>query len=306
MSAPAAFLAVCGHTNLDIQLRVQELPTAGSSSPVLDRRTVRGGTAANVARHAGALGVPTRLWSRVGDDFPGDWRDAFESDGTDLSFMDFVRGGRTPTCYVLTDLVDEQAYCMDQGPMANMADHPPDERLIAGLTGWLHLCTGDPRAYLGLAAHAEHLGLGVALDPGQELAYMYDARIFERLLEHANMLFVNRHELDVALKMMNYGDPVQLLDHVDGVVVTEGANGATLYRDEGRPVHVDAFPVDRVVDPTGAGDAMRAGWYAALQVGIGQKEALRWGMAAASVIVQHAGPQDHVVTPRDMQRLLRD
>jgi adenosine kinase len=97
---------------------------------------------------------------------------------------------------------------------------------------------------------------------------------------------------------------VQLLDHVDIVVVTHGAKGASLYRDGGRAQHLDAFPVERVVDPTGAGDALRAGWYAALQVGLGFDEALRWGQAAASIVVQHPGPQDHVLRPDELKRVL--
>lgn len=299
----APFLAVCGHTNLDLQLQVKELPKPGQSVLVLDRRTVWGGTACNIARHAAGLGVGVRLWSRVGDDFPAHWRDALERDGVDLAHLDVARGGRTPMCTILTDLLDRQCYAMDQGAMGDMAAHPPADALLDGLApgGWLHVATGDPLAYASLADRARSRGVLVALDPGQEISFQYDARSFEGMLGLADALFVNEHELRVACDFLGYGAPEQFLDHVDTVVVTRAAKGATLYRSKGKPSQSPAFPVPRVVDPTGAGDAVRSGWYAALAEGRAMEQALRWGMAAASIVIQHPGPQDHVVRRAELE-----
>ncbi|HJQ93638.1 MAG TPA: carbohydrate kinase family protein [Candidatus Thermoplasmatota archaeon] len=300
------FLAVCGHTNIDVQLHVKELPKAGQSVPVLDRRTVWGGTACNVARHAAGLGVGTRLWSRVGDDFPTNWRQALEDDGVDLAYLDVAKGGRTPTCTILTDLLDRQCYAMDQGAMATMAENPPRPALVDGLSagGWLHVATGDPLAYAGIATAARDAGVLVALDPGQEITFQYDARSFEDMLGLCDALFVNEAELRVACDFLGYGAPEQFLDHVDTVVVTRSEKGATLYRAKGKPAQVPAFQVPRVVDPTGAGDAVRAGWYAALSQGRPMEQALRWGMAAASIVIQHPGPQDHVVRRPELDAVL--
>jgi adenosine kinase len=303
---PVPFVAVCGHTNIDVQLQVKELPKAGQSVPVLDRRTVWGGTACNIARHLAGLGVGVRLWSRVGDDFPANWRDALLSDGVDLSFLDVAKGGRTPTCTILTDLLDRQCYAMDQGAMGQMAENPPDLSLVQGLAqgGWLHVATGDPLAYAKLADEARGQGVLVALDPGQEISFQYDGRSFEGLLDLSDALFVNEHELRVACDLLGYGAPEQFLDHVDTVVVTRAEKGATLYRAKGKPALVDAFPVRRVVDPTGAGDAVRSGWYAALAEGRSMETALRWGMAAASIVIGHPGPQDHVVRRAELMARL--
>lgn len=299
-------LAVCGHTNLDVQIMVQELPKAGQSAPVLERRTVWGGTGANIARHAAGLGVPVRLWSRVGTDFPAAWREALVADGVDLAYLDIDPAQRTPTCFVLTDLVDRQAYVMDQGPMATMAAHPPARHLVEGLGpgDWLHVATGDPKAYEALMEHARQQGLSVAFDPGQELRFLYDSRSFERLLERADLFFCNEAELQVAYGLMSYGDPEQLLDHVDAVVVTRGERGASLHRTRKKPVQLPANPVPRVVDPTGAGDALRAGWYAALRRGQDFEAALRWGQAAGAAKVQVAGPQSRALRLPDLSMLV--
>jgi sugar/nucleoside kinase (ribokinase family) len=58
------------------------------------------------------------------------------------------------------------------------------------------------------------------------------------------------------------------------------------------------------VDPTGAGEAMRAGFYAALSDGLDMEKALRWGQAAAAVKVQYVGAQEHVVRPEEIKAML--
>ncbi len=289
-----------GHANIDVQISLQDLPKPGQSHPVRHRRAVYGGTAANVAAHAASLGVPTTLWARVGPDFPPDWRERLEAAGLRLA-LDVDPERLTPTCFVLTDAQGHQAYCMDQAAMGVAAEHPPGPSLLDGMGegDWVHFCTGQPEAFMDLAAAARERGVRVALDPGQELRYVYTARSFERLLDRSDVLFVNEVELDVACRHLSYGDPVQFLDHVDTVVVTHGARGATLYG-PGKPAHVPAVPVEQVVDPTGAGDALRAGWYAGLHAGHDPATALRWGVAAGAVAVQHAGPQDRLVRVDDL------
>lgn len=304
-----AFLAACGHANLDVQIGVQDLPHAGASTPAVERRTVYGGTACNIARHAAGLGVPTRLWARVGGDFPPAWRDGLEADGVDLVHLDVEPDGRTPTCYIFTDAQKRQSYVMDQGAMAHATEHPPGPGFLEGLAvsgGWLHISTGPPEAYMALAQEAQKRGIHVAMDPGQELRFAYGALSFERLLDLSDTLFLNAVELDVALRYLSYGDPVQLLDHVDTLVITHGPDGAMLYQDGKKPHRAAAVQVPAVVDPTGAGDALRAGWYAALRDGQDAGTALHWGQAAAAIKIQHQGPQDHVLRRTELDASLAD
>lgn len=299
-------LAVLGHTNLDVQLMVKELPKVGASVPVLERRVVWGGTACNIARHAAGLGVQVRLWSRVGQDFPADWREALQDGGVDLQHLDVVAGAQTPTCFVLTDLMERQSYVMDQGPMAQAPEHPPSPQLLEGMGDgdWLHVSTGEPLAYAAIMKAARDAGIKVAFDPGQELRFLYDTRSFEGLLDLADVFFCNEAELRVGGDYLGYGSAEQLLDHVGSVIVTRGGKGASLYRVGKKTLHANAFAVPRVVDPTGAGDSLRAGWYAALHDDLPFEEALRWGQAAAAVKVQHAGPQGHVVRRTDVANVL--
>lgn len=289
------FLTVIGHTNIDVQLHVATMPGGGRSSPVQRRETVYGGTACNIARHASGLGVPTRLWSRVGDDFPTDWREALEEDGVELRF-DTPTGALTPTCFILQAPDGEHAFCMDQAAMRPPYDVP--DAILDGTT-WLHVCTGDPHSYFPLVEEAKKQGILVAFDPGQEIHFAYDEKTFFQMMEAADVMFLNHVELEKAFGFCSYGDPAQFLDHVDVLVVTRGEDGADLWTDAGK-VHVDAHKVD-VVDHIGAGDGLRAGWYAALHQGKDFGTALRNGVAAAAAVVGMKGPQPHALRPDDLQ-----
>lgn len=298
------FVLVLGHSNVDVQLQLKDLPRPGQSSPVLERRTVWGGTAANIALHAASLGAPTRLWSLVGPDFPAEWNTHLERAGVRLA-LDRVPASRTPTCFVLTDSLGAQSYCMDQGAMDLMTEHPPAPELLDSLagTGWVHIATGDPLVYAAIASEARQRGHAVALDPGQEMRFRYDATSLRGLLGLSDCLFVNEEELRVACLLLGLSSADELLPHVATVVVTRGAKGASLYRRGQKALHANAFTV-RPVDPTGAGDALRSGWYAALAQGLAMDVALRWGQAAAAVKVQHVGGQDHPVTRRELDAML--
>jgi sugar/nucleoside kinase (ribokinase family) len=276
-------LLVLGHSNIDVQIQLNHMPGPGVSSPVQSRRVVYGGTACNIARHAASMGVDVRLWSRVGADFPLDWMAALEEDGVKLAFDE---AGSTPTCFILTDADGEQSYMMDQGAMTPPYDVPLG--ILDGVTQ-LHICTGDPAAFLPIAKEAKRLGIPVAFDPGQEIHFAYDTKSFEALLNESNTFWCNEVELAKAYTFTRYADPVQFLDHVDKVIVTRGANGADIYTDTGVD-HIDAAPAN-VVDTTGAGDAFRAGFYAG-----GPKIAAK----VAAVVVGMQGPQPRAVTLTDI------
>lgn len=276
-------LLVVGHSNIDVQIQLNHMPGPGVSSPVQSRRTVYGGTACNIARHAASLGVDVRLWSRVGPDFPVGWLAALEEDGVKLVFEE---GDRTPTCFILTDADGGQSYMMDQGAMTPPYQVPTDA--LDGVTQ-LHIATGDPAAYIPLAKEANKRGIPVAFDPGQEIHFAYDSKSFETLLNEAHTFWCNEVELEKAFQYMRYGDPVQFLDHVERVIVTRGENGADIYTDNG----VEHVPcaMANLVDPTGAGDAFRAGFYAG-----GPAIAAK----VAAVVVGMQGPQPRAVGIEDI------
>jgi sugar/nucleoside kinase (ribokinase family) len=280
------FLCVYGHTNVDHLLALRELPERNTSANVLSKRSFFGGTGANMATMASALGVPTALVSYVGRDMPPEFRGLMEAKGVVLDELVEVEGQETPTVWIATDEREDQVALIFQGAMADMASYPlrtkGAEEALA-----VHLMTGSPDYYLRLLSQPCLLRKRRALDPAQEIHHVWDAPRFVKALGSVDMLFCNRNELATALRYTGRGSPEELLADVPVIVSTRGVEGVRIFtRDE--TLDVPAYRV-RVVDPTGAGDAFRAGFYAGLYHGKGWAECGALGCAAASFVVASPG-----------------
>lgn len=290
-----AHVALYGHVNLDRIYRLREMPRPNTTVEVAESHVHYGGTAGNIAAVAGKLGAPVKLASFVGTDFPSDYREHLERHGVDLTEVVTKPGYTTPTYWAFTDPDGNALGVIDQGPMRDLLNF---ELLTGALDGAaiVHFATGRPAYYERVAAEARRRDLPILLDPGQELRALYDPGHLERLLEAADLFLVNEHERDEALQKMSYGAIEQLFDHrLEAILVTHGKEGCTLHLD-GETIHVPAVPVspEKIVDPTGAGDAFRGAFHAARHHGRDLPSACCWGNAAASIAIQHAGGQTHL------------
>jgi sugar/nucleoside kinase (ribokinase family) len=283
-----AFLGVYGHVNVDHLLHVPALPASETTVPV-NRSMVRlGGTAGNIASGATAMGVPTALASVVGSDFPPEFRRQLSAEGLDVTDVHTL-DGPTPRVWVLAAPGGAHAAIIDQGVMGDAHQRPSLDYAWLSST-WVHFTTGNPEEWLTLARQADEAGKRVTVDPAQELGYRYSARTFERLLEAADLFVCNEHELPRALRLLNYGDPVQLLDHVPRILETRGVRGLRFLTQDLR-LEIPACPLRGAppTDATGAGDVLRSGLYAALHRGEEWSEALRAGATAAALFLEAGG-----------------
>ena len=283
------FLCVYGHTNIDHLLALKELPERNTSSNVLSKRSFFGGTGANVATMASALGVPTALVTYVGKDLPQDFRRLMESKGVILDEMVEVEGKETPTVWIATDENEDQVAYVFQGAMADMASYPLQIKGAKEALA-LHLMTGSPDYYIRLLSQPSMLRKRRALDPAQEIHHVWDAERFRKAMGYTDMLFCNRNELATALRYIGKDEPEELLGafrEMQVIINTLGGKGARIYT-KNEVLDVPAAKV-QVVDPTGAGDAFRAGFYAGLYHGKGWMECGALGCAAASFAVSSPG-----------------
>ncbi len=285
------FVGIFGHVVLDHIMRVPRLPKAGITVPVEHHAISYGGTAGNMARVAGHLGVPVAVASFVGEDFPAEYRQALERDGVDLQDLRVVPGHLTPRAWILNGPGEEQATIIDQGPMAHAPEFELLEHAIRD-SAWVHVGTGNPAYHRRVVRMAEQLGKAVAFDPSQEIHYMYTARPLRELMEAADIFFGNDVELGRALEMLDLGDPQALLGFVDTVVWTRGGRGSTILT-KGRRLEIPSVPVE-VVDVTGAGDAYRGGFYAGLHRGWDLERCGLMGAVAASFVLEAKGPQGNL------------
>jgi len=287
------FLGVFGHTAVDIILRVQKLPGPNSSMAVENRVTRYGGTGANIAKAASDLGVDTRLASFVGDDFSTEYRRSLEESGVDTSDLLEIEGMKTPTCWIVSDEDEQQMAFIDQGAMEHAPEMDVQERCIDN-SEIIHIGTGRPEYYQRVMDYAVDNGKTIAFDPAQELKYIYEPDIFKEMIAESDYFFCNEEELDVAMNHLDLGDAEMLLDYVDVLIVTKGGDGSVLYM-EGDEIDIPPLKPKKIVDPTGAGDAYRAGFYAGLSRGFEMDECCRFASARASYALEYHGPQEAVV-----------
>lgn len=285
------FLCVYGHTNLDHILALKELPEKNTSANVMSKKSYFGGTGANVATMASALGVPTSLVSYVGSDLPSAFRELMTSKGVMLDEMVEVEGAETPTVWIASDDHQDQVAYVFQGAMADMNSHPLQVRAAKDALA-VHIMTGSPDYYLRLLSQPFMLRKKKSLDPSQEIHHVWDAERFTRALRGADMFFCNQSELATALRYTGKQRPEDLLTTVPVLVSTLGAEGARIYT-RNETVDVPSAQTT-VLDPTGAGDAFRAGFYAGLYRGMGWLECGVLGCAAASFVIASPGSLSNV------------
>lgn len=273
-------LLVSGHINVDRFLRIPRFPPRDRTVPIVTERAALGGTATTIARVAASYGVATGLVSRLGEGFPSDfWRELTRSH-IDLTGVERVSGEPTPTCYILEDPKEDQRTLIQQGPMATAAGAPVPTGALSRYT-WLHLATGNPRWHLAMAAAAKERGTRVAVDPAQEIHYLWERATLRRLLSGAEILFGSHHEIQRAVTLVGARRVPQLLERVPLIVRTEGREGATAFSRTGT-VEVGATPTRRVLSLVGAGDAFRGGFYAGWFTGEDLQHCLTAGTRAAA------------------------
>jgi sugar/nucleoside kinase (ribokinase family) len=271
---------VVGHTAIDHILRVPRFPDRNSSTYVKGHQVFFGGGGANTAAGIARLGVPATLVSAVGGDFAGsDYERWLEGLGVVMQFF-VVPGKRTPTAFVFTDDPGDQITYFEWGASETFASRE------APALDFVHLATADPDFNVRVAEKSRF----ASFDPGQDIIW-YTADQIGRILARIRILFANRHEMEHLSRILNM-EREAILSKVPVIVVTMDAEGSVLYVG-GREHRIPIVPVE-AVDPTGAGDAYRAGFLAAYHRGHSPLTACRVGATTASFVVEKAGCQTNL------------
>ena len=253
----------------------------------LERR--RGGTAANIAYTLALLGERPLLCAAVGSDFT-EYGASLSQAGVDTSASLGCDDVPTASCFITTDLDDNQITAFFPGAMARAADI--DLRALEDVD---HVVI-TPDSPDGMAVHiAQARGMAARLvfAPAQQIPSIDDETLVAGL-DAAWLVVGNDYELELVRNRT--GRDVTQLARRSIVALTQGARGSQLHAG-GEVVTVPAVPPRRVVDPTGAGDAYLAGLLAGLRRGLDLARAGRVASLAATHAVEQQGPQAHRFTP---------
>ncbi len=249
----------------------------------------KGGTGANIAFGMGSLGFTPQLLGAVGKDGAGDltWLQEHGVDTTGVVVSDTLH---SPRFTVVTDQAQNQIGSFYPGAMAEAAGISLD-----GIEVDLVLVSpNDPGAMLRHTAECKDRGVPFAADPSQTLTFL-DGEAITALITGAAYLFTNEYEAGLVAQKTGLSDE-QILDVVGVRITTYGAKGSVLSRKGEPDRHVGIAEADQVVDPTGTGDAFRAGFLTATAWGLGLERAAQVGSLLATHVVETKGPQDYVLT----------
>lgn len=258
----------------------------------------RGGVGANIAYGLGRLGLAPLLVGAVGADFE-DYRAWLEKSGVDTASVLVSESQHTSRFLCTTDDDQNQIASFYAGAMSEAREI--DLQPVADRVGGLDLVVvgaNDPAAMLRHSRECRERGIPFAADPSQQLARMDGADV-EQLVSGAAYLFTNEYESSLLLQKTGWTAP-QVLEQVGAWIRTQGARGAQLQSKDADPITVTALAVEDIADPTGVGDAFRAGFFWALAAGLGPERSLQAGCALAAEVLRTVGTQQYEVAPEQV------
>jgi adenosine kinase len=260
---------------------------------VPDMRREYGGCAGNIAYNLKLLGGEPAIMATVGDD-SGLYMQRLDHLGLDVRHVRQVAGTYTAQAFITTDLDDNQITAFHPGAMnhSHANQIPQDEDIALGIVA--------PDGRDGMIEHARQFhqaGIRFIFDPGQGLPMFSGPELLD-FLKLADWCTVNDYEAKM-LSERTGRSLDELAREVKALIVTLGANGSEIYA-EGRRIQIPSVEPEALMDPTGCGDAYRAG----LLYGIGQgwawEKTGRLASLMGSIKIAHRGGQNHKLSRDDI------
>jgi adenosine kinase len=258
---------------------------------VPELRRTWGGCAANIAYNLRLLGDDPLVLATVGSGFE-DYAAWLDRHGIRRDWIRVLEGEATAGAYITTDLDDNQITGFHPGAM----DRAHEVRVEA-VTEPCSLAIVSPNGKRAMVEHTRALkarGVPTVVDPGQGLPILDRDELVE-MIEGAALYVVNDYEWSLTLERSGLdGDAVAA--RAQAVIVTQGERGSLLRRGHD-VVEIPAVAAERVTDPTGAGDAYRAGLLHGLLRGAPLEHAARIGSLLGALEVAHPGTQNLTLDP---------
>lgn len=250
-----------------------------------------GGVAANIAYTMARLGLRPKLMGTVGRDFE-DYRIWLENAGVDTRTVKQLNHVFTASFFANTDLDNNQICSFYSGAMSLARNYSLADADISS-PDIVIVSPNDPVAMSNLTEECRQRGIRFIYDPSQQVPRLSGDELC-RDMQGAYAMIVNAYEAGIicdktGMTMEDLRRSVELL------VITQGKQGSRIYTN-GDIIEVPAFPVDTIQDPTGAGDAYRAGFITAHVKGLPLHLCGLVGGLCASYVLEQIGTQNHHFT----------
>lgn len=256
----------------------------------MDKR--RGGCAPNIAYTLALLGERPHLMATAGQDFTdyGAWLTAA---GVDTSLVKVIGNKFTASFFCSTDEANNQIASFYTGAMANAGEL--SFRTVDGLAphGLVIISPNDPEAMVQYAEECSTMGIRYIWDPGQQCARMDGAQLKDGIVG-AHIVICNDYEFEL-IRQKTGMQEADVLAVASMLIITRGEHGSTVITRDSR-IDVPAVPPDRIVDPTGVGDAFRGGLMKGLASDRSLEVSAKMGSVAATWALEHLGGTSHAYT----------
>jgi len=248
-----------------------------------------GGTAGNIAYNLALLGEKPMILATCGRDF-GPYQERLTSLGLPLDGIKEIPQEFTAGAYITTDKSDNQITGFNPGAMKYPSQYRFDG--VEPGAALAIVAPGNLEDMLVYTRRYQSLGVRYIFDPGQSIPALGDAELKE-MATGALALIVNDYELEMFRQKTGL-DEAGLLKLTGTLITTRGEEGSIILTAAGKE-NIPATPARQVLDPTGAGDAYRAGLLKGLASGLDWTPAARLGAVLASFAVEQQGTQEHRV-----------
>ena len=269
------------------------------SFQVPEMRREFGGCAGNIAYSLKLLGGAPLPMGTVGKDFEpyAEWMDRH---GIDRRYIKVCGDTYTAQAFITTDRDDNQITAFHPGAMNR------SHEVRVGEADGAKLGIVSPDGREGMIQHARQFaeaGIPFIFDPGQGMP-LFDGKDLMDFVQQATWITLNDYEAEL-MQERTEKSLTQLAGYVQGLIVTLGARGSAVYTD-GRVIEIPVVPVTEVTDPTGCGDAYRAGLLYGLARGMDWETTCRIAALIGAIKIAHHGTQNHRFTPNEFAIRFRD
>jgi adenosine kinase len=247
----------------------------------------RGGIAANIAYTLALLGEHPTVMATVGEDFD-DYGALLKDLGVDLSGIRVVPDEFTASFFVNTDENNAQIASFFTGAMSHARELSFGE--LAEPADLVVISANDPEAMSNHVKECRTLGIPYIYDPSQQTVRAEADTLIEGI-QSCKALFVNDYEFGLIEEKTRLS-MADIQKRSEFVVITRGEDGADIHTDQG-VIHIPAVAPDEIRDPTGVGDAFRAGFLKGHMRGLSLDRCGQMGAVAAAYCLEAQGPQGH-------------
>ena len=261
---------------------------------VPDMRREFGGTAGNIAYNLHLLEGDGKPMGTVGSDF-APYSEWMNKTGVSQDYIKQIDDAYTAQAFITTDLDDNQITAFHPGAMnfAHRVKIPTNDGISLGLI--------SPDGREAMIQHAEQFSaanIPFIFDPGQGLP-MFDGNDLKTFIDQASYVTVNDYESQLMQERTGWSEG-EIAEHVQALIVTRGAEGSIVYA-RGKKISIPVVAVDELKDPTGCGDAYRAGLIYGIMNGMDWETTCRIASLLGAIKIQHHGTQNHTLSLADFK-----